>query len=834
MHTIYEFIAAHGKLSEKHNKELKEKRGFSDETIAKFRFFSGGEYLLGTEAELLSRFDKDKLLLSGVVNETGSKLTLSDQLIKDNIIIPYIDAENRITLLRAHKFGFTNVPIQIYQEKNIYGKDLIITEGEFKTVATCQMGLPTIAVPGISSFSKEHFPRLVALLNKHSIRNICIIFDHEIKDNPKYPNYKDKPSDRYDTQYFAYLMAKKLGEEGFNTRIGTLPEGWMIKGKIDLDGALAQDKTKDDILQVIQASKTHKEYLEELPPEAKNIVIKKREASYFRSHVKVNFGHYEAMRKRGKAEIPETISNFTLKIIATHETQEGMMRSIVLRNELGESSHASLLSPENMSALMFKTFCFSIGNFIWEGSQDDLNAIWRHEFLHDEGKHIIEPGSVGWHEDEKMWLFGNVAIKNGKEMRPDESNIFWTDKKGYRPIPLSEDSSMPYFSNTSPALPEILEKLGLSIGIEEAKLCLGWIMSVVFMEDVFRSYKCFPFLFLTGKKGSGKSHVADWLMSFWGLERSGKQAGDSTTVGLQRCLEYYSSMPVFVDEYKNTQKITLKNGFFRSCYNRQSASKGIKSNFGVRTAKIRGTLLIAGEETPEDPALLARCIPVLITLKRRKDDPGGLRYDWFQSRSLEFSAHIIELLRNYEAKKDNFKKYLLETREYLREIGMDDRMSMNYAVPIAGYRIAFNDNDISFARWIKDEVKRVKAEQDADSVIDIFFSDLHVLKMNKKIDDKYWNVSGEIVYLYFHGLYNVWAEDYRKRKGEPPFKASSVRDYLKEEKGFIGRIDSYRFNATLVTSGIAFNINDCPDVLKNLIGDGNPTFLQNSYNKSDT
>ena len=810
MTNIYDFICSKGILSEKHRQELKTKRGFTEYTITTNRFFSAGEYLLPLEADLL-QFDKEALISSGVMVETGGKLTLSPQLLQDNIIIPYLKDKKAI-LLRPHKFGFSSVPIQVYQEDNLFDHKIILTEGEFKAAAACQLSFSTIAIPGISSFSKEHFPRLVKMLNDHKVRDICLIFDNEAKDDPKFPSYKDKPSERYDTPYFAYFMAKKLSEEGFNTRIGTLPEGWMVNGKVDLDGALAQGKTREDIMQVVTASKTHKEYLEDLSPEAKNIVIKKREASYFRSHVKVNFGHYEAMRRKGKAEISEIISNFTLKILATHETQDGMMRSIVLRNEYGESSRASMLSPEDMSTITFKTFCFSLGNYIWEGTQDELNAIWRHEFLHDEGKHIVEPGAVGWQEDEKMWLFGNVAIKGNKEMRPDESGIFWTEKKGYHPIPLSEDASVPYFSQQSPGLPEILLNLGHTIGQEEAKLCLGWIMSVCFLEDVFKAYNCFPFLFLTGKKGSGKSHIADWLMCFWGLERSGKQAADSTTVGLQRCLEYYSSMPVFVDEYKNTQKITLKNGFFRNCYNRQSASKGIKSNFGVRTAKIRGTLLLAGEETPEDPALLSRCIPILISLKRRQSD----HYDWFQSHAHEFSAHIVALLRKYEAKKEQFKNHLIESREYFRGIGMDDRLSMNYSVPVAGYCVAFDDKDLNFAKWIKSEVKRVKNEQDAENIIETFLSDLQVLKLNKKVDDRYWDISGEIIYIYFHGLYNAWAEDYRRRKGEPPFKASSIRDYLKDEPGYLDRIECYRFKNNR-SAGLAFDYNKAPEYLRQLV-----------------
>ena len=62
----------------------------------------------------------------------------------------------------------------------------------------------------------------------------------EIKDDPKLPNYKPDVTDRYDTQYYAYLMAKMLNKSGFETIIGTLPDSWRVQGKIDIDGALAQ------------------------------------------------------------------------------------------------------------------------------------------------------------------------------------------------------------------------------------------------------------------------------------------------------------------------------------------------------------------------------------------------------------------------------------------------------------------------------------------------------------------------------------------------------------------------------------------------------------------
>jgi len=825
--SVYSYILEKAVLSEDHKTELKKKRGFSDQTIADNRFFSGGRYLLDIEAEIVSKFGKDELIESGVCVDSGKGLTLSPMLLDNRIIIPYIDRDGACTLLRPHKLGLKNVPIQIYQERNLTGnKSIILTEGEFKAAAGCQLGFPTLAVPGISSFSDSNFPKLVALLNRNGVRNVWIMFDNEVKDDPKFAErYKENPADRFDTQYYAYFMAYTLEKEGFNTRVAWLPDGWRVQGKIDIDGALAQGKTKDDFMAIINTAKTWREFVEDQPKDVQAIFKRKNAKKYFRSHIRKEFGRYVAVRHRAKHEFEEIISNFTLRIVSTHETPEGMIRSVQMINEFGESASFAYISPEEMGNEAFKTFCFAKGNFIWTGHPEDLLNIWKAEFLEDDGRHIIEPNHIGWIPDESMWLFGNVALKDGKEMRPDKNGVFWTEKKGYKPIALSEDNSMPFISLKAPAIAEILGNLGDTIGIDEAKLVMGWTFSVAYLEEIFALYSCFPFLFLTGKKGSGKSHVADWLMSFFGVEQSGKQAGDSTTVGLQRCLEYYSSLPVFIDEYKNTQKITIKNGFFRNCYNRQSSSKGIKSNFGIRNAKIRGTLLFAGEETPEDAALLSRCIPVLVTLKRRTSD----HYEWFQSQKHGFSYHFLEAIRHKDT--DRFVKIMHQAKEFFTDLGMDDRMAINYSVAAAGYAVAFDDADVAFVKWMGAEVRRVKKDQDSESTVDMFFADLLTLKLTGRINEKYWEVSDGRVYLYFHGLYNIWSEDYRKRKGEAGFKASSIRDYLKEEPGFLDSRCSKRLGKD-VFSCVVFSLEDCREELRNLVGDVSGEVLTSSHNVS--
>jgi len=820
MHTVYEFIVSHGKLTEQHNQELKLKRGFTDDTITKLRFFSGGKYLLDLEQEIIA-FDRESLLSSGVCIDSGKGITLSPMLLEDRVIIPYLNEAGKSYLIRPHKLGLRNIPIEIYCPDWKLGADIIMTEGEFKAAAAMQLGILAIAIPGIGSFSKDHFQRLIKFLSDAKVRNICIIFDNEAKDDPRMPNYKDNPADRHDTEFYAYFMAKQLDSEGFRTQVGTLPDSWRVKGKADIDGALAQGKTRDDLSMVVVSSKPAKQYVEELPREAQTVIRRKMSLKYFRSHIRREFGKYVATRRRGKTEWDEEIANFTMKIIATHQTSEGIIREIQFTNEFGDTSSCFAIGPEDMGgAEGFTTFCFRHGNFIWRGTKEDLSNIWEGLFLEDDGRHIVEPDHVGWVESEGLWIFGNVAVdKDGKEMRPDKNHIFWMEKKGIKPVALGVTSGktqisegIPYISLTPCDIAEVRKRLSDTIGEIEAIKCLGWASAIPYLEDIFDAYGCYPFLFITGRTGSGKSTIAEWITCLFGIEDAGKSLSQTTVVAIQRSLGYYSSLPVFLDEFRNTSDIAFKTGFLRNVYNRQSSGKGIKSNFGIREAKVRGTLIIAGEETPNDNAILNRSILIEIIKKSRITN----HYDWFQRNKIKFSHHILEIIKKKPTDRALFMRVLAEAKDYLTaHAGVDDRTAVNHAVLCAGHAITFGEKDLKFADMIIAEAKKTNIEYQKDNIIHTFIKDLQVLVHSGILKDKYWLLEDGKIYLYFEGLYNLWAADARKR-GIDPFKAASVRGYFKEEEGFLEmsikkRIDGFPRNC------VVFNSETCGENIRDLI-----------------
>jgi hypothetical protein len=206
-----------------------------------------------------------------------------------------------------------------------------------------------------------------------------------------------------------------------------------------------------------------------------------------------------------------------------------------------------------------------------------------------------------------------------------------------------------------------------------------------------------------------------------------------------------------------------------------------KADFGLREAKVRGTLILAGEETPEDNAMLSRSIVVSVTDRTRVEN----HYNWFMKNRLKFSYHILDILRRKKGLLPRFIEILDEAKDHFVENGTDDRTAINLAIVAAGYAVSFGDQDIDFADWLTGRAKQAMAENEEEQAVSIFKDYLMAMKTRGLINDHYWTVEDGRIYLYFHGLYEIYAKEYRQARGVEPFKAASIRDYLKEDPGFV-------------------------------------------------
>lgn len=163
---------------------------------------------------------EEKLSESGISKDTAKKYGITEvaSILKDisagpdaaAIKIPYYDINGnkldfqRYRILKSNKGIFHKIGFKYFQVKGsnvevylprtikwkdvakINSEDIIITEGEFKSIALAEAGYNGIGLGGVSSYqSKKQHQALIKPLNEFvwKDRNVCIIYDSDLNTN---------------------------------------------------------------------------------------------------------------------------------------------------------------------------------------------------------------------------------------------------------------------------------------------------------------------------------------------------------------------------------------------------------------------------------------------------------------------------------------------------------------------------------------------------------------------------------------------------------------------------------------------------------------------------
>ena len=513
------------------------------------------------------------------------------------------------------------------------------------------------------------------------------------------------------------------------------------------------------------------------------------------------------------------LTNFIILIKHRIHTPEGWLREAVLVDQHRSETQPFIIQPESMASVQsFKKFIMSQGDFVFTGKSCDLVEIWKYVFLNDTGKTIIQPDHIGCIEQEGIWLFRNYAIKGNKVIAPDNDGVFWIDGKGFKPLLLSgdragsgEEISLPTFSKTKKIkLNAIIGLLQSNFGSLEPVLGLAWIMALIFFYEIFHTYKAFPILFIEGRRRAGKTTLARWLLSFFGLENSTKSISETTQTAISRLLSYLSAMPVHFDEYKNEKKITAKDSFLRGSYNRQSAGKGKSEAYGIREVPVRGALLLSGEETPADNALFSRCVIVSLSDKGRNE---GL-YQAIEELSPYFSRITLDIIK----RKKKLIKGVMERikqlwQEFSNTLAVDPRTAINYAI-VGGVYLAIVGEDKNFLEWLKEKVVTKKEQNEDNFIITEFWEDVRIMAMKGTLDQRFYLRENGRLYLWFSPIYKEWVKYARNgSNGEIP-RRMTLLNYLKKEDYVLETNFNKRLNGGPAIKTIVIDVEKAPDSVK--------------------
>lgn len=802
--SIYEMIVAHSKLLPKHEKELIEKRGFDRETIKTLKFRSGGEYL-----------QKIGYLWENVPYE------FRPSLLEDRILIPYMHKKGDVFHLRPHQRGLKGSGSKIYvpflmQERSSYQR-LVVTEGEFKAVASCLMGVPAISVPGISSFSRKKLPELINLLDQYDCREVIICFDNEVKDDPAFPNFKPKYTARYDTLIYEYIMAAALTsyitESGkrLNAKIARLPDEWRENGKIDIDGALAQKRSHQEYKTIIQNAYTPEEYKHEwkIPNLHRAYIERRIERYFYKGPIEIQFQSYyinesqrdEPEKKARKPKIKK-ISNFTIDIAYTAFGRQSAERACKLKSLYGES-RPFIVNPDMMvSKTAFQKICYRLGDYQFMGTENDLQYMWHHAFLEQDGRDVKKLKAFGYDDESRMWFFANGGYDKDV-FYPAEDRLVWVGDQGFM-LPQGmdnkdEDMTPPTLSTSESVLDiQLIHSHLRSVQDPNySKLILGWALGNFFMPEILAEWKVYPFLFLYGKLASGKSTLANWVSSFFGFALKGIPFTGSTVVGMSRAVANYSMIPVWLEEFRNNDvKNINKTSMLRSIYDKSTVVKGTIVEDEIKTYKPRSTLIISGEEPPRDAALNSRC--VLIPMYNNDQASNKESLDWLQTNASNFNAVGHHILTNKSVYWPQIKERISKSvKDFENDKKYADNRSKYHLSILLGVCDVFLGKSESFVNFISQEaLNRTRVVGDAQAIF-VFLEDVLNLFNTNQIDfdcvkmvykfksDRGINYDNACAFA-FTSIYSTWEKHFLKIRNDMPVAQSAMLDHFKHESYYIG------------------------------------------------
>ena len=529
-------------------------------------------------------------------------------------------------------------------------------------------------------------------------------------------------------------------------------------------------------------------------------------------------GAYWRVKFKEGEEIITQISDFTIHMSnvflmegSGNNGDEGRRREVVIHRQDGYRSDPIMVNDDTKVNLRpFKVLMARAADAFFRGSEDELSKVWTIVNQKSPSAEVRIPRIVGRNETYSSWIFRNKMITDsGDIIDPDENGIFWRNGRvqGIRPESLSKDeggasgdrSDIPaLFTDITKAevaelLKGVIENVGKNLNsLGSALTMVGWTYSSVYSNFIFDMNKGFPFLFFWGVNGQGKSTVAKWIsQDFYGINGYGSTSVPNlrSGVGWARKSEYYASMPLFVDEVRSDEDTKQYLGVFRSYYDREARTMGVKEAFGVKTVRPRAVFVFNGEDQFEDPATRERCIPIRIPVKDRELQES---YRWMEAHKHLFTGilyywilEFAETMRSPE-KKEALKKELRELDKELMAAGCSQRVSKNWAVVgVFGMRLcAEHVPDFDYKGYLLKAAQGEAVYQKSDTTLSQFWELVEgiMAQENSSITDKHIVREGNKAHIWFPEVFRAVKDETR---GKFAFSKNAVLSAIREEPYYV-------------------------------------------------
>ena len=310
------------------------------------------------------------------------------------------------------------------------------------------------------------------------------------------------------------------------------------------------------------------------------------------------------------------ISNFTMDMLYTFQDGSNNVPHLFKLNK--DTGKVALLEITSKDLFNLNSFCAAIlglGGFNYNYNIYILKNII--ENLYESCKNATYINTLGQNFKANFYSFHKgILTDKGKYLECNEYGIVETENECYylpsgteqseNNIEFTDDRKFKFIPGEL-TLKSFAEKIDNIYGIDGI-IGLCFTIATIHRDIIFRETNFFPFLFLYGPKGSGKSTYINFFMSFFG-EPQPEITSTSTPKAIERKLAQTNNNIQYVKEFsaafEDTLRDILKNAYDGVGYSRAQTSQNNRTN----TSIIQTGLVIDGNYFPTtDGALFSRLL----------------------------------------------------------------------------------------------------------------------------------------------------------------------------------------------------------------------------------
>lgn len=448
------------------------------------------------------------------------------------------------------------------------------------------------------------------------------------------------------------------------------------------------------------------------------------------------------------------VSNFDLQPLFHIESSINAKRLYRLTNNKGVVRDLEIAQKDMVSLSAFKCKVESFGNFLFTGSDSDLNKI--KSYIYEHTKTCREVEQLGW-QKEGFWAWSNGVIDEQQEFQSldDLGSVEVGQQWYYLPANSSfykADTQLFQFERHflhTPSRADLytLARMMWTVYGDNAIVGLAFYMTTLFRDVVYDKHNHFPILNLFGERSSGKTEMAITLMQLFGRQGSGPNINTATIASTADHLSHCRNALVHFDEYKNSmdyEKIEILKGAFdgagrsRMNMDRDKKREMIPVDCGI--------ILTGQESTTADNALFTRVI--YLTVKKKVHTPAETdAYNELKTYEKQgLTAITNELLKLREYVVANYEKNLAEAKEEVRQAVntrmMEDRILGSWTWCLAMLRTIGQKVQLpwTYAEAVAAFGKGMEAQQEAvteSNAVAQFWGVVETLLVNGDIETNY-------------------------------------------------------------------------------------------------